>query len=385
MIKMQSAYTAEIDDVDEAVAEILGQLDLGGALKNSVGILTCYREYVDTGVVEELCRRVPFDVIGCTTLGNAAGGKYGMEMLCFTVLTSDDVTFSTAFSAPLPGGDVTNLLEDAYGPARARLPGDPSLIVAILPVMTEASGAMVMRQLDTVCGGVPLYGTLSCDHTLNYEPSLTIWNGQSHRYAMAMILMHGNVNAKFYVTALPDQNIQKQRAIITESEGCLLKKVNDIQLLDYLATLGLTKDGGLEASGSVPFMVDYGHGTKPVALGMYSITPEGYAVCGGEVPTGAGLSIGLIDYVSILETAESTVRNALSGSDINGILMFPCLTRSLMISPNSLDEMQKVTELIDKKVPYMLCYAGGEICPIYGEDGKAYNRFHNYTFTACVF
>jgi hypothetical protein len=47
--------------------------------------------------------------------------------------------------------------------------------------------------------------------------------------------------------------------------------------------------------------------------------------------------------------------------------------------------MKKVIDIIGKETPYMLCYSGGEVCPIYGKDGRTYNHYHNYTFTACVF
>ncbi|MDR1979253.1 MAG: FIST C-terminal domain-containing protein [Synergistaceae bacterium] len=389
MLKMRNAYTSEIDDADAAVADILGQIDLKeGVLKNSVGILACNGEYVEVGAVEEICKRLPFEVIGCTTLGSAACGAYGPELLCLTILTSDDVTFSTVCTAPLVSGDaaeVRNSLKEAYDEARAKLSGDPSLIFAILPILTEVGGSTVLKELDGVSGGIPIFGTLSSDQSVSYQESRTIYNGASHQYSAAMILARGDVNPKFHITALPEKNIQKQKAIITESEGCLLKRINDMPLLDYLATLGLTKESGLEATNTVPFLVDYGLGTSPVALGMYKITDEGYAVCGGEMPVGATLSIGMIDYEGIMETAALTVENALNRDEINGLLMFPCLTRNHMLSPNSMDEMKKVNALISQKVPYMLCYSGGEICPVYGEDGKLYNRFHNYTFTACVF
>ena len=52
MIKMFSAFTEEIDDVDAAISEILSQLDLEHSLmQNSIGILHCYHEFIDSGVV----------------------------------------------------------------------------------------------------------------------------------------------------------------------------------------------------------------------------------------------------------------------------------------------------------------------------------------------
>jgi hypothetical protein len=304
------------------------------------------------------------------------------------VLTSDDVTFSVVYTDPLVSSDIAEvrrLLRIAYDRARAKLSEDPSFIVAAFPIVTEVGGAALLRELDNLCGGIPIFGLLATDQLLRFESSFTIWNGESHQLSLAMILMQGNVNPKFHITAFPEKNVQKRKAIITESDDCLLKKVNDMVFVEYLATLGLTKKDTIEMMGSVPLLVDYGSGTKPVAIGIYKITPEGYALCGGEMPAGASLSIGLIDYEGIMETAELSVKNVKNRDEIKGVLMFPCSSRAQMISPNSMDEMKKVLGVLGTETPYMLCYSGGEVCPIYGEDGKTYNRFHNYTFAACVF
>jgi hypothetical protein len=203
-----------------------------------------------------------------------------------------------------------------------------------------------------------------------------------------MILMFGKVNPRFYVTAIPEKKILRQTAVITESEGTLLKRVNGVTLVEYLETLGLARNNKVEAIGSIPLLINYNDGTNPVATGIYGTTPEGYAICGGDVPVNATLSIGAVDYHGILETAETTVgkisaAGAVAG-EINGILMYPCLSRNMMLGPNADDEMKKVFELIGEKYPYQLCYAGGEICPLLDEEGKPVNHFHNFSFVLCV-
>jgi hypothetical protein len=56
-----------------------------------------------------------------------------------------------------------------------------------------------------------------------------------------------------------------------------------------------------------------------------------------------------------------------------------------MLGMNSEDELRAaVNRLGDAATPYHIGYSGGEICPVYA-DGKPRNRFHNFTFTACVF
>jgi hypothetical protein len=56
-----------------------------------------------------------------------------------------------------------------------------------------------------------------------------------------------------------------------------------------------------------------------------------------------------------------------------------------MLSPDQESELRLIEEkLANTGKPFMMGYSGGEICPIPGDDGRTQNRFHNYTFCACV-
>ncbi|MDR1117169.1 MAG: hypothetical protein LBL09_02855 [Oscillospiraceae bacterium] len=208
MIKMLTACTAEIDDADEALDEILKQIDLNNLLKNSVGILTCYYEFIENGVVRALCDRMPFDVIGGTTAASSSCGKQDMYLLSFTVLTSDDVSFSTAFSAPLQNENCEESLTGAYRDACARLPGEASFIFSIFPFVPTLSAAAILKDFDRVCGGTPIFGGVASDVSMSLDHSQTICNGETAAYSLAMILMHGPVKPQFFMTALPERNIR---------------------------------------------------------------------------------------------------------------------------------------------------------------------------------
>ncbi len=188
MIRLMNAYTSEIDDPETAVAELLEQIDRqGGLLKHTVGIAGCYYEFMETGVISALCERLPFDIVGCTVFGSATNAQYGMEQLSLAVLTSDDVCFSTAFSAPIFKDKVAEPVREAYRAARAGLPGDPSLIIAFVPISTDVAGDAILNQLDAESNGAPVFGTLSSDTSLTYENSCTFLNGESHQRKLALL------------------------------------------------------------------------------------------------------------------------------------------------------------------------------------------------------
>ncbi|MCL1916407.1 MAG: FIST C-terminal domain-containing protein [Desulfovibrionaceae bacterium] len=386
MLKVITASTTEIDEPEDALAEILKQIDVkNGLLANAVGIVTCYYEFIVTGVLEELRKNLPFEVIGCTALGSATNNGYSMEQLSLTVLTSDEIRFATSISPEISKGNTDAPLQEAWRQGRAKLPGDPGLIIAFAPIMSDISGDYMLRKLDEICGGLPIFGTLSNDSSPNFQESRTFLNGEVHQGKIALLQLYGPVKPRFFVSSVSIKNIHHQKALVTESDGYFIKKVNNLTFIDYLASIGVRKET-LDTLTTLPFMVDYGDGTPPVALAIYSILPEG-ALCGGEIPSGAGITFTEIDYNSVMDTAADALGQALDYAEkngANGILAIPCMTRSLMIMPNSEDEMLKTFDAIGRKLPFMLFYSGGEICPLYNKEGVAVNRFHNYTYTLVV-
>ena len=56
MVKMITAYTEEVDEIEDGIAEILQQIDLGTLKKNNVGLITCHFDFIDSGFIEELCK-----------------------------------------------------------------------------------------------------------------------------------------------------------------------------------------------------------------------------------------------------------------------------------------------------------------------------------------
>ncbi|MDR1311065.1 MAG: FIST C-terminal domain-containing protein [Burkholderiaceae bacterium] len=385
-MKMRTAYTTEIDDVEAAVNDVLSQLDqAGGWEKNAIGIISCYFEFIETAVVQALCERLPFDVIGITSIGTATEVSAGMEQLSVTVLTGNDVSFSTAFHPHIEPGTAKQHITETYLRALEKLPGEPALALAFPPIMTDFSGATCTDYLDEVAGkDVLLFGSLSTDSVLTYENARTIWNGEVSRFGFAVALVHGNINPRFFISSIPGENTRKQRAIITDSDDCLLKFVNGKLLLEHMESIGVTDLTPANLT-SIPLLIDYGDGSKPIAISAYGFTPEGYAYCGGKVPVGATLTVGKLDRLGIIETAESAIKAAMDQvGAINGIIAVPCFSRALVLSPNTEEELEKTRCLVGD-TPLFVSYSGGEICPVVNENSETHNRFHNLSFPVCVF
>ena len=384
MITMLTASTLEIDEVDVAVAEILEQLDLGNGLrKHAVAILSCYPEFIDTGVVKALCKSLPCDVVGCTTLASGTARQNGTMMLAVQVITSDEVSFATAISAPLTRESNFDPMKDAYMEASAKLPGAPAMAIPLLPVLDFVNSDSLVEALDEISSGLPLFGTLPCDHTTNYGQSFLVHNGEVFENRLVLLLLSGPISPRFHIVSLSEERGEKQHAIITASDGNILREVNGVPLLKYLETIGLCDEANVETAKVVPFIVNYNDGTTPVVRGIYRFTPDGNAMCGGRVPCNSTLSIGAVDYNDVISSTKRLLTEVRAREGVNLILGFSCICRGWVLGTDVLAEFDCVQEACGD-IPYLMFYSGGEICPVYNEEGQHFNRFHNYSCIVCT-
>lgn len=389
MIKAFTAHTNEIDDVEAAVAEILQQLDLDGEnalLESTVGIVSCYAEYIESGVWKALCEKLPFEVLGTTSIANMADGELGDTMLALMVLTSDELRFATAVSEPILT-EGKEPLRAVYGQALEKLPGKPALMLSFAPLLHNFGSDFYVESMSEISGGVPNFGTLAVDHNADYHDSNVLMNGGAWTDRIAILLIYGDIEPVFYVGNISQEKVFPEKCMVSASQGNQLQTVNGKPVVDYLLGLGLAKneEGDIAGINSFPLIVDYNDGTTPVARVMFALTPEGHAVCGGNIPVGATLSIGSFDADEIAATTKRTLQNALDGKKHSVLLMYSCIGRYFAQGFDTTAEFGQLLEpLADAGVAYMGAYSGGEFSPVYGKDGQSVNRNHNNTFVICA-
>jgi hypothetical protein len=385
MIKTMTAFTFEVDDPDTAAAEILEQMDLNGLCKSSLGVLTCYTDFVDSGAMRAVCAALPFDVIGMTTAGTAVPGAAGEMSLGLLVLTSDDTDFITGM-AEIAGKDVDGPVCNAYRETCAKHPGRPAMILAFVPYINDLGGEIIAVSLNKASGGIPAFGSLAIDSSADFSLNRSVYNGDACEKSLVFALLYGDLHPSFFVTSFSADKIQKQRGVVTKSKDNILMEINNMPVIDYLQSIGIQKKDGAWAVSLFPFVIDYNDGTKPVARSIYLITKEGYAACGANIPENVTLSVGGIDYADVIKTTGETLEQILEKKKDGGscILMFSCLTRYFVLEAHTTAEMDKIRSTLTDFPGYIFGYSGGEICPVYTEKGYTVNRFHNCTFIACL-
>jgi hypothetical protein len=386
MIRTLTAYTREIDDVELSVAEILKQLNLEErSLRNSVGILAFYPEFLETGVVKAVCAALPFDSVGGTTFNAAVDGivgEPGEPILAVTVLTSDEVVFRAGASGAI-GDDPLPPIRELYSRLAPHPAEKPSLLLMFAPVMDRVGGDDFVTALDAVSGGVLLFGTLACSHQQDTRDISTCWNGSSHTDALALVAVFGDIEPKFDISLVPDDRVIHQKSVITRAEGNRILEINGLAPIDYLENIGLVKNGDTSGVTSIPFILTLNDGSR-VVRSAYRITEEGHVLSFGTMPQGA--RIGFLDCSGdfVLRSSRETANRILAAREAKSALIFSCKARQWFIGIKMGAEMREVVKSLNDSLAYQFAYSSGEICPVKNKDGRLVNRFHNFSMIACL-
>jgi hypothetical protein len=389
MIRTLSAFTENIDDPAAAAAEIRTQLEQGeGLLKNSVGIIACHYEFVLSGTAKAICEGLPFEVAGTISsaqaLTNAAGKAQGTLFFTLLVLTSDEISFKTGITPSLksePGKHIEESYRSLSAGAR------PSLIFAFAPFMVENSGDEYVNVLSRVSGGVPCFGTLAVDDTSDFRECYMVYQGEQYRDKMSLILCYGDISPQFYLASISENKLLDKAALITSSEGHILKGVNGKPVVEFFEDLGLTKASETSyAMTSLPFMLDYGDGTPMVSKVFIGLNEEKNAICAGIMPEGSTLYIGVFDKDDVLLTTGKLIRQALEETPHPSVILaYSCISRSMSLGSDIFAEIDLIQKETAGRATTLIAYSGGEICPTQINEAAAINRFHNNTIVLCVF
>jgi hypothetical protein len=379
------AQTSEIDAPETAVAEIIAQLNLEHrALKNSIGLLSCYAEFIDSGVVAALAEALPFPIAGTTTIAAATGAGQGEMSLFLTVLTADDVEFVAGVTGPFSAEDEAPF-RVAWAETGARRSDRPALMLSFAPLLMNVAADFYAEVWAGVAGNIPNFGTLAVDHNQDYHESRTILGAEAWRDRYVFVLCYGELKPKFFIGGISEDRAFREKGVVTSSLGNLLKEVNGVSVGEYLTGIGIPRDaqGDLVGINSYPFILDFNDGTQPIIRVMFAVTPDGSAVCGGKMPVGATLTVGTIDGNEVLETSAAVFNQALEAAEGKTMLIFSCIGRYFAQGFNTMAEIEKARKIL-KDTPFSFVYSGGELCPVYGKDGGLTNRSHNDTMVICV-
>ncbi|MCL1893449.1 MAG: FIST C-terminal domain-containing protein [Holophagaceae bacterium] len=388
MLKCASLYTIELDNHEEAVAEIKSQLEKKLPLLDySIGIVMCHTEFVANGLVNTICKSLPFETVGITSPSQSVNGAIGEQILTIFVITSDDIQFKP--------GLAMDVREDIYAPSKtayekiattcSELPS-PGLVLLFPPFIAKPGDSFVddwMRILPDT----PIFGGLAGDDSISLENSETIYNGASYKDSLPFLLFYGDIKPRFMFATLSQSEDIKAKGVVTKASGTCVNTIDDKIAFDFFSDTDLFK-GNIDKNTRLlltPIFVDFvkrkDYDGVPVVRGHFGFTEEGDAIFTGAVEDGASISATICSPEDVLQTASKQADLLSSAGNINGLLVFSCLGRraSLMGENNPTAELKAIHDIFNPNTEFMMGYVAGEICPTSIKNGQPTNRFHNFT------
>jgi hypothetical protein len=383
MIKMITAFTTEADVMDVAVSEIIEQIDLSRLKKNSVAIVQCHYEFINTGVLEAVCKALPFESLGFSCSLTAVNGSCDPLTLTVTVLTSDTCTFKVAsFDNTETEAEVLRHTDEA-----ARILGNggilPKVAVAFVSLLSFTSGDKVVYTFSEALPGVPLFGTLPVSDEPDFSYSYTLHNGDSTEYGAAFLGIYGDFKPKFMLTALSEGKVYKTQGIVEKADGNTVYQIDGISAADFVVSKGIiTKETPGNIVGQ-PAVFTYPDGSM-MMRNVYAVDFEkGTFTLSGDAREGGVIDFALFSSSDIKASARALAADIADlYPDAAAVLFYSCVTLLWNLGTEATAEIDIMSEMLGSK-KYQIAFSGGEIYPML-VDGKYINTFQNNNLVACI-
>jgi hypothetical protein len=206
---------------------------------------------------------------------------------------------------------------------------------------------------------------------------------------MAFIVVAGAVNPRFLIATVDDRNKTPYSGEITKSEKNIVHEINDVSTYESFADIGLAKNGKLDDGFQfVPILIDFkkraDYDGVPVVRAIVYLTENGDAICRGYMYQNSVFTVINPTAEDFLQSSAELIEKIKAIPDRQATLIFSCVVRRIMFGAKPLIEAAMVEEKLKGGSPFMLAYAGGEICPTSVRAGNVTNRFHNYSIIACI-
>ncbi|MDR2459454.1 MAG: FIST C-terminal domain-containing protein [Deltaproteobacteria bacterium] len=380
-----------IDSLANAIAE------QGGLLENSVAIVMCPLEYVNSGFCSLLYDRLDIPILGATTSLSSTDKEISPLALSLFIISSDTLDIRVGLSDSLTIADgeedplrvryhAERVFNKLYNSLTVGLSKEPALVLPFMPVIYGYHDEG-MAEAMFKAKKAPFFGAMPVDYfqpSRHFDPCVIFGNSYFEDRA-ALLVLDGEIKPKFFFQAMGRTNIARQKAIITKSQGSIVYEVNGNPFKDFITSMGLVAKNIMVSLNTNPIIV------YDPKLDKYSprvaskvLNDNGY-VFNGPMPQGSTLSVRMIDEGEIFDSAKEVFSKVTKVPGALGALFFSCYSRQLNLSYNEMNEIKLLSSTLEKEnIPWLFAYSGGEFCPREEEDGTWKNRFLNLSAVAMV-
>ncbi|MDR0903580.1 MAG: FIST C-terminal domain-containing protein [Ruminococcus sp.] len=382
MIKMITAFTTEADIAEVAIKDIHRKIDASRLKAHTAAIIECHAEFVDTGVMEAVCKSLPFETVGITCSLPAVTGTSSQLALTVTVLTSDECEFKVlSFEAD----EASKVAENCYETALKFAEGGrtPALVLSYVSFMSFVSGDVLVNSFSKGLPGVPVFGSLPITDEADYSRSFTIHNGKHTEIGAVYVGIYGNIKPTFKCSSLRTGTVYRTSGLIEKAEQTYIYTIDGMNALDYVVAKGIATHETYENVILQPLVLTYSDGSVIMRNCLNIDTEKRAIVLSGDAHPGAVVDFALIKAEDIRASAAEIANEiAYITKEASVVLLYSCATRLWQLGTATTDEINIISEKLGKKA-YSFAYSGGEIYPV-SVDGKYINTFQNNNLCVCI-
>ena len=395
-------YTDEIDDLDEAVSELLDQARDFTLRKNSLAIVMAEEETEYRELYSKLSKVWSFPFIGCTTMAML----YDREGYCGTgisimLLTADDCRFEVGMTGTLNSENYVEEVTSVYKTLSDRLSSRGKLIISYSVLTSgenDVAGDDLVKTLSNISNGIPIFGGLASDG-FNFRGNRVYCNSDVAESGQVIALIEGNIRPRC-ISVNSIENRANFSYEITESRNNRIYKLGNGTFIQALKKENIAVDDKSDVIADYllsPFVVtvEQPDGQKVEVARVLSVLnhDDGSGLFLGAMPKGSNLGIGIINREDVqisvtkaFDRVNELIDNHEDGYRYKTILCTTCAARFLALASNMKAEGDACVERLPEGISLLGMYAYGEFCPVNGkQSGTEYNMFHNFTFAIMVF
>jgi hypothetical protein len=391
MINVYTASTLEIDNVQSAVSSICDQLGQQGEINAGViGIIACQYEFVLSGVVDGIRKALPFPVVGCSSStmavapvpnGLSQSQAEGDLCLTLTVLCGDDFSVETAVTEPV------SLDKDIDAACRPIFENreKPAFVWTFAPNVGTVAGDLLVEAVNKQSDGAPSFGGFSVDDSPTFQENcFVIMPDGDYRDRVGFALFYGDIQPSFFCSSISTKRIFDREFMVTEANGNEVISFNDRSSVEFLDLIGITPEMARSAVLTNLVLAVYVDDSTYYPRQIVGFSDNDTLMLGGTIEAGTRFRVGGFDKTDMLDSANELIGKAFElKKDKSFAVMLSCASRSMLLGAESLDEIHMVREATGG-LPFLMAYAGGEICPLTMKDGSLLSHFQNGAFVVCL-
>ena len=380
MLKMAVGQTEEIDGA-YAAADLLQQCAAGldGAAPQAGLLLACHDLEFEEFLAAIFEAHPDLRLIGCTTHAPiSSASEYVEGSTTLTLFASDVIDFTSGLGIGV-ANDVGLAAREAVLHAVAGTDKPPALAIITPSVEGFDPSALSVALEEVLDGNVPVFGGGAVPDfpvTAPWEGGTQIFGRELVTDALPVLLLSGPL-----VVSVGVRHGWKpvgRKAVVTRSKHEQVYEIDGEPVIDfYRHYLGATAE---PAVANPLAIIDPETGHTYLRAPLAWDESEGSATFFGSVPEGSVVQIAMASTDEIIEGAQASVADALSGFAEGvrpaGALISACAVRNLLLGTKTSIELETIKDGLGADITIAGFYAYGEIGPL---EINTPSRFHNET------